>query len=359
MRTRRIGIGVVVVATASVIATTSGLATAEPAPPGVAPSIEVFLADGTPADGGTVRVGDTITVRGHGFDPEANRDGLPLPVPPGVPHGVFVTYGAFAPQWRPSEGAPSSARVEQRSNTVWVMDEDALNAVPSAPFDFRRTIGQQWVPFGDDGTFTATIEVAEIDGAAEDARYGVYSYAGAGAVNAAEEHFVPVDFDPSPGPNTPQPPAADLTWAFAPGFADLVKGELQGGLAVSDGASLTDDGRLTFELASSDIDGETGLGIARYAGTAVAYTKFHLAEIAIVDPWIEFTREGTFLSAETSTTSQNGTDATARSRLARLDAAPDAAGGERTDVPARFEHLSPQILAPYLLGSAAPVSFRY
>ncbi|WP_346764783.1 HtaA domain-containing protein [Rhodococcus sp. HNM0569] len=335
----------------------SGVAVAAPTVP-KSTAIQAYLADGTRADGKSVRAGDTITVHGQGFDPGANREGLPLPVLPGTPHGVFVTFGAFSPHWRPSEGAPSDARGEQRSNTAWVLDDDALAAVPDAPFDFRRTIRQQWVPLNDDGSFTAEITVSEVKDAPDDARYGIYSYAGAGAVNAAEEHFIPVDFDPAPGPNTPQPPAQDLVWELAPGYTDIVKTRLQGGISTSDGASLRGDGRLTFELDEVALD-DAGFGTVRYRGTAVSYTKFHLAEVALVDPWIEFTPDGTFLSAETSTTDQNGTDATARTRLARLDADADAGARDRSDVPAHFEQLAPTVLRPLELGHAAPVSFRY
>src|SRR5699024_12114224 len=65
----------------------------------------------------------------------------------------------------------------------------------------------------------------------EDARFGVYSYAAAGAVNPAEEIFVPVRFNPEPGPNTPTAPPQDLVWGFAPGFDDMVTGSLQGAAA--------------------------------------------------------------------------------------------------------------------------------
>lgn len=335
-------------------------AAAQPAP--VAARIEVFGSDGTtPLGDATVHEGDRIVVRGTGFDPNANTSGLPVPVPPGVPHGTFVAFGAFAPHWRPSEGAPAEARVgQQRSATAWVMSDDALSRVPNAPFDFRRTIRQQWVPLAADGSFTATLTVTKPARTAPDAVYGVYTYAAAGAVNAAEELTVPVRFDPAPGPHAPVPPAQDLLWGFAPGYTDLVTSTLQGSVVGSDGASVRGDGRLTFELDSADVDPATGLGTVRYRGTVVSFTRFHLAEIALTDPWIEFTDRGTFLSAESSDGNTVGTDATTRIRFAQLDV-PAAPGVDAfADVPARFTvPLAPGILLPYSGQPAAPVTFRY
>lgn len=336
------------------------LATATPAGPA---AIEVFAADGaTPLGQTAVHEGDQIVVRGTGFDPLANTDGLPVPVPPGVPHGTFVAFGAFAPDWRPSQGAPAESRVgQQRSATAWVMSEDALEQVPDSPFDFRRTIRQQWTPLADDGSFTATLTVKKPATTAPDAAYGVYSYAAADAVNAAEELFVPVNFDPAPGPNAPKPAAEDLVWGFAPGYTNLVKSDLQGGVAGAEGASVRPDGQLTFQAAGADIDPATGLGTVRFAGSVVSFTRFHLAEIALENPWIEFTPEGTFLSAETSTGNTVGDDHVARVRIARLDLDADPSRTSFESVTGTFTvPLSqPTVLLPYSGQQIAPLSFSY
>ncbi|WP_305092069.1 HtaA domain-containing protein [Prescottella sp. R16] len=333
--------------------------TAQAATP-TGPSITVFAADGvTPLGDTAVHEGDRIVVRGTGFDPNADTGGLPVPVPPGVPHGTFVSFGAFADDWRPSQGAPADSRVgQQRSATAWVMSPDALNRVPDVPFDFRRTIRQQWVPLEGDGSFTATLTVTKPATVPEGAEYGVYTYAAADAVNAAEELEVPVVFDPTPGPNAPVAPSQDLVWGLAPGYTDLVKTTTQGSVTGSDGASVRGDGRLTFELDGADVDPATGLGAVRYRGTVVSFTRFHLAEIALANPWIEFTPEGTFLSAETSDGNMVGTDAMARIRFARLDTRPGT--NDVTDAPAHFLFpLQPSILLPYSGQPAAPVTFRY
>lgn len=341
----------------------AALTGAAPLAPGAPASIEVLAADGvTPLGRSVVHEGDTVVVKGSGFDPAANTNGLPLPVPPGVPHGTFVAFGAFSPDWRPSSGAPSEARAgQQRSATAWVMSENALNRVPDAPFDLRRTIRQQWTPLADDGSFTATLTVTTPAAAAPDAEFGIYTYAAAGAINAGEELFTPVEFDPAPGPNAPRPVAEDLVWGFAPGYTELVTGTLQGGVTGTEGAGVRPDGRLTFESAGADIDPATGLGVVRFSGTVVSFTRFHLAEIALADPWIEFTPEGTVLSAEMSTGNTVGTDRLARTRLADLRLTADPSHTSREAVAGTFvlPLAQPTVLLPYSGQQIAPVDFSY
>ncbi len=345
---------------AALILGSAPLASATPDSPA---SIQLFAADGTTPLGQTaVHEGDTIVVHGTGFDPMANTDGLPVPVPPGVPHGTFVAFGAFAPDWRPSQDAPAEARVgQQRAATAWVMSEDALGRVPDSPFDFRRTIRQQWVPLADDGSFTATLTVKKPATAAPDAVYGVYSYAAADAVNADEELSVPVNFDPAPGPNAPQPAAEDLVWGFAPGYTNLVKKDLQGGVTGAEGASVRPDGQLTFQADGADIDAATGHGTVRFTGSVVSFTRFHLAEIALENPWIEFTADGTYLSAETSTGNTVGNDHVARVRVARLnlDADPSRTSFEGVTGAFTLPLSQPTALLPYSGQPIAPLSFSY
>jgi len=61
--------------------------------------------------------GETITVTGSGFDPAANTGTRP-PLA-GQPTGVYLVFAKVADPWRPSEGAPSSARtvIDQK----WVL----------------------------------------------------------------------------------------------------------------------------------------------------------------------------------------------------------------------------------------------
>lgn len=342
--------------------TLSPLAAPASAQPEADPAIAVFAADGvTPLGDRAVHEGDTVVVRGTGFDPDANRTGgLPLPVPPGVPHGTFVAFGGFSEHWRPSEGAPTDNRATVRSTNAWVLSERALNQVPDVPFDLRRTVRQQWVPLADDGSFTATITVDAPATVPGDAVYGIYTFGAADAVDAEQELSVPVNFDPSPGPNAPVAPSQDLVWGFAPGYTDLVTDTTQGSVVGKNGASVGSDGTLSFELADAQIDPATGLGRIEYRGTVVSFTRFHLLEIALADPWIEFTEDGTYLTAESSTGNQVGTDSTSRITVAQLDTTADPGRTEWDGVPARFSvPLQPTVLLPYSGGQAAPVTFRY
>lgn len=71
--------------------------------------ITVTTESGEPV-AGPVHRGDVLLVHGSGFDPQANKGGFPIPVPPGTPNGVFVVYSAFPEWWKPSENAPESHR---------------------------------------------------------------------------------------------------------------------------------------------------------------------------------------------------------------------------------------------------------
>ncbi|MBD8080080.1 HtaA domain-containing protein [Cellulosimicrobium arenosum] len=133
-------------------------------------------------------VGETVTVTGSGFDPAANVNsaGRP-PVASGQPTGVYVVFGRFADDWRPSEGAASSARkvIAQR----WALPEPSFTQVGTDYPQQRAAL----VPLAADGSFTAELTVAENDEVA--GGYGVYTYAAGGAAaNAAQELAVPVSF---------------------------------------------------------------------------------------------------------------------------------------------------------------------
>lgn len=124
-----------------------------------------------------------VTVTGAGFDPEAATGVRPPFL--GKPGGAYVVFGKFAEQWRPSEDAPTSARViaEQK----WAV-----------PADQMAMLGDAAVELTPEGTFTATLSIskAAVDAleTPEDGRYGIYTYAGSGAVSADYETFTPITF---------------------------------------------------------------------------------------------------------------------------------------------------------------------
>ncbi|TDC45726.1 hypothetical protein E1212_28445, partial [Jiangella ureilytica] len=128
-------------------------ATLEEQQPVFEPSIEVFAADGTtPAAEAELAYGDTIVVRGSGFDPGGNvaPTGNRPPIPAGVPAGSYVVFGSFADTWQPSTGAPSSARTVGAQ--TWALAQAALDQVPA---QYQDAIRAQWAEIDEDGTFTA------------------------------------------------------------------------------------------------------------------------------------------------------------------------------------------------------------
>ncbi|MFT3898812.1 MAG: HtaA domain-containing protein [Gordonia sp. (in: high G+C Gram-positive bacteria)] len=320
-------------------------------------AINVYLADGTTPVGSTeLHPGDKLVVKGRGFDPNANTSGFPLPVPPGVPHGTFIAFGAFAPHWKPSAGAPESARATARSGVQWAMSRSALGRVPTAPFDFRRTIRQQWVPLRPNGTFTATLKLSTPKAIPAGARWGVYTYGGAGSDNPAQELRVPVRYSTAPGPNTPAEPKRNLIWAYTPSFYRTVTGTTEGTVSGSDGATVDKAGRMSYELRDGVLRG--GNGVLRFKGTVVAYTRFHLYEVALADPILRVRGGRGVLSMRTSTTNMNGTD-----RLRRVDVADvdlrGAGGAGKRGAAVRFRPgISPEVLALLSTGPAAPLDLR-
>lgn len=162
---------------------------------------------------------ETVTVTGVGFAPTANGTRPPLAAKPG---GVYVAFGRFADAWRPSAGAPSSARqiISQR----W-----ALPAASRAILD-PTTTQTDYVTIADDGTFTAQLDIRAADGTGT---YGIVTYPGSGATNAAHELFQAIAFaapvpepppDPEPEPEPspdPQPEPADGRSATGPKGQEL------------------------------------------------------------------------------------------------------------------------------------------
>ncbi|GAA4642483.1 HtaA domain-containing protein [Gordonia humi] len=349
---------------ATVVALVGGaVATGPAAADRFRPAISVYLADGvTPAGGVELHPGDQIVVKGTGFDPNANTSGLPVPVPPGVPHGTFVTFGGFAPTWQPSKNAPASSRAEVRSKTKWALSESALNKIPDVPFDLRRTVEQQWVRLDARGRFTARLTLATPEKTPADKRWGVYTYGAANAVNAAQEKFVPLDYSTTPGPNTPVPAPKNLVWGWSSTLPAAIEAT-QGALAGTGGAGVDTADRMSFELTDNTI--RNGRGELRYRGTVVVYTRFHLLEIAVADPIIRVDGARAVLSMKTSSTDMNGDDHLRRIAVADLDltrgqAARLAAGQNVTGISARFRRgITPTSLAAVSVTGADTIDLRF
>ncbi|GMA24277.1 hypothetical protein GCM10025864_20360 [Luteimicrobium album] len=130
-----------------------------------------------------------VTVKGTGFDPSAAIASRP-PLA-GKPAGVYVAFGKFAEDWKPSGGAASSTR--PTADVKW--------AVSAADIDTIGGPSKGAIELSADGSFTTTFTVSK-DAADEaatakgltDGRYGIYTYPGGGAAQPGYETFTALTF---------------------------------------------------------------------------------------------------------------------------------------------------------------------
>ena len=262
------------------------------------PSITVTFDDGTPAEGATVHRGDVLLVHGSGFPPQANKGGFPLPVPPGTSNGVFVLYSGFPDQWKPSENADSSTRKHPHDRMAWDMPKGTLDAIPQKPIDMHRSIARQAQPMNDDGTFTARLVVDHPE-QTPGTNFGVYTYAGGGSVNPAEELYVPINYSPEPGPNPPPAPTEDLVVKANELFTATKLA--QGGVNPKDGAAKQDYAQTVSFSRDRAAEEAANDGIRRYKGSVTGSARFNVVELTVANPWIITLPNGTeILTAETS-----------------------------------------------------------
>ena len=134
-----------------------------------------------------LEVGDVVTVSGSGYNTTGNLGTRP-PFS-GLPAGAYVIFGEFAEVWQPSLGnavAPGSTR--KSLTQQW--------AVPNPTFT-NNTNGQlPYVLLQADGTFSTQITIAAPTNT--NPNLGFATYAGGGAINAAEELFLAASWAPAP-----------------------------------------------------------------------------------------------------------------------------------------------------------------
>lgn len=128
-----------------------------------------------------------VTVEGTGFDP-AEVTGTRPPLA-GKSGGAYVVFGKFADNWRPSEGAPAANRVN--SDQKWAVRAEDMGTIGGENGGAAELKA--------DGSFTTTLTIdkSAIDAAATAenlVNYGIYTYPGSGAVNAAFETYTPITF---------------------------------------------------------------------------------------------------------------------------------------------------------------------
>jgi len=135
-----------------------------------------------------------VTVEGTGFAP-ALATGTRPPFA-GVASGAYVAFGRYADVWKPSAGAPSSARTNPAgangtgAAVIW--------AVPAASFaassPAQSPTATSYTELRADGTFTAKIKVNASWLASASGNYGIYTYAGGGPTVSQYETYTPITF---------------------------------------------------------------------------------------------------------------------------------------------------------------------
>ncbi len=131
--------------------------------------------------------GEKITVTGSGFSADAPATTAIRPPLVGRFGGVYVAFGKFAQNWRPSAGVPTAQR-PTAAGLKWVMD--AADAATYASMG--------GVAINPDGSFEVELTVTPaISGAIADGNFGVYTYPGGGATYPAFETYTPVSFAPT------------------------------------------------------------------------------------------------------------------------------------------------------------------
>lgn len=127
--------------------------------------------------------GATVTVKGTGFMDLALGNRPPLE---GQPTGLYIVFGTFDEVWRPSEGAPASARRTVAEDQMWVMP-----AASRAILDPQNLLPNVFT-LEEDGSFTVTIPVSKIEGAGT---YAIAVYPASGAIKAEHEFLIPITFN--------------------------------------------------------------------------------------------------------------------------------------------------------------------
>lgn len=177
-----------------------------------------------------------VTVTGTGFAPALST--ATRPPLAGKPGGTYVVFGKFASTWRPSQGAPSSARKVGNQKWAVLAADMATIGGPAAGA----------VELSPEGSFTTklTIDKAAMDAAATDpslVNYGVYTYPGGGGNAPTYETYTPLTFAAAPG-------TATATVTTAPtrttaGSLDITVADAEGGAGTGDVAVTVEDGNGT------------------------------------------------------------------------------------------------------------------
>ncbi len=132
-----------------------------------------------------------LTVTGSGFHPDYAY-GYGRPPLAGQRAGVYVSFGRFAEDWRPSQGAGGAAR--SAAANAWALPAESINLVGGTAAGA--------IELSPEGSFEVAFTVSkatadEVSAALGSGRYGVYTYPGGGAVQDRFETYTSVTFLPA------------------------------------------------------------------------------------------------------------------------------------------------------------------
>lgn len=175
-------------------------------------------------------LGDTVTVSGSGFLPNPpDTNAARQPLAPGF-GGVYVAFGKFQDVWQPSTDAPSSAR--KTGDTKWAVPHDKVGVVGGA--------ARGAIVLEEDGTFSTelVIDKSVVD-AVSTGNYGIYTYAGGGALYAGFETFTPISFAPlATAIAFTAAPASQVTEGGLVTLRAVLESPVPGTVAFTDGATV-------------------------------------------------------------------------------------------------------------------------
>lgn len=272
--------------------------------------------------------GETITISGSGFVPSPPATSGTRPPLAGKFTGAYVVVGAFADVWKPSAGAPSSARAQAVVTKWGVLAEDMV------------TIGgadRGAIAIGPDGTFSVTVTVSK-NVAYTSGNWGVYTYPGGGAAYAPFETYTPLSFATAVPPTEPEQPAEPvspanpvlpaapvavdggfLRWGVHSPFTDYVSGPIaHGRVAAVDEATANGTVFQFGQAAASTYDPTSESGSVSYRGGVHYYGHDGALDLTISNPEIRFAGPGSatlLLSSGGSTVAFAALDVAAASRI--------------------------------------------
>jgi len=182
-------------------------------------------------------------------------------------------------------GAGQASRKTDGSAMKWFVNAEDVDTVGGA--------SRGGVAIGADGSFSVELTVTEdFEGALEDGNYGIYTYAGSGAVYAPFETFTPLTFATATTPTTPPvdpvvtPAAGSLVWGVKSSFRDYVTGPIaKGSITVANGAGAVGGAYWFPQTSGGGADATT----ADYRGSVTFSGHGGALSLRIADPTVRVT----------------------------------------------------------------------